>query len=62
MNASLGARKMVCFNEGGKADRTAGFDRVLLDLQLKAFAESQRPGLARRLTGRLLDTARARKR
>lgn len=45
-----------------QADRTAGFDRVLLDLQLKASAESRRPGLVSRLSGRVLNTARRRKR
>jgi hypothetical protein len=36
------------------ADRAAGFDRVLRDVQLKATARSARPGLMRRLAGRML--------
>jgi hypothetical protein len=35
-----------------RADRAAGFDRVLRDLRLKSFARSQRTGAVRRLAGR----------
>src|SRR5256714_570908 len=44
-----------------RADRLAGFDRVLQDVHLKSFARSQRTGLVRRLAGhawRRLSTGR----
>lgn len=34
-----------------RADRAAGFDRVLTDLQLKAMVASRRPGALRRVLG-----------
>jgi len=34
-----------------RADRAAGFDRVLSDVQLKAIVVSQRPGAIRRVLG-----------
>jgi hypothetical protein len=39
------------------ADRAAGFDRVLPDVQLKATARSERPGLMKRLAGRMWQKA-----
>jgi hypothetical protein len=40
------------------ADRAAGFDRVLPDVQLKATARSERPGLMKRLAGRMWQKAK----
>ena len=37
-----------------QADRAAGFNRVREDLHRKTSAESQRPGLVRRLSGQIL--------
>jgi len=45
-----------------QCDRAASFPRVLSDVKLKATAESRRPGLARRMSGRLLTTVRRRDR